>query len=189
MTGPKQACASLSCRCNQSHVVAQVCVGVCVFLEYVSAQKLDVWRFRMGWMLSHFMHIVTCVEREMNDWLNSCPHIRVQTHIYTQGHALKHALTCNVVFLSWWLENALEMKPSHLCCLFIGHTVAVINQMLIKLLNNNFCLLQETSALLGLMYVVQYEGELLRGFTVSCYPIKKVFPPFFPLLTHYQMTI
>lgn len=57
---------------------------------------------------------------------------------------------------------------SHLRCLFIGHTVAVINQMLIKLLNNNFCLLQETSALLGLMYVVQYEGELLRGFTVSC---------------------
>lgn len=67
MTGPKQACASLSCRCNQSHVVAQVCVGVCVFLKYVSAQKLDVWRFRMGWTLSHFMHIVTCVEREMND--------------------------------------------------------------------------------------------------------------------------
>lgn len=30
------------------------------------------------------------------------------------------------------------------------------------------------------MYVVQYEGELLRGFKVSCYPIKKVFPHFFP---------
>ncbi len=47
------------------------------------------------------------------------------------------------------------MKPSHLYCLFIRHMAPLINQTLIKLLNNNFCLLQETSVLLSMMYVVQ----------------------------------
>lgn len=54
------------------------------------------------------------------------------------------------------------MMPQRLCCLFIGHMAPVVNQTLIKLLDNNFCLLQETSVLLSLMYAIQWEGEPLQ---------------------------
>lgn len=55
------------------------------------------------------------------------------------------------------------MKPSHLCRLFIKHTTQAINQTLIKLLSSNFCILQDTSVILSLMYVILHEVEPLQA--------------------------
>lgn len=136
-------------------------------------------------LISRLMHVTVYGKTWMMDWIHFSAHTCARRHIFI--HSAMHA-SLNLRSFSQQLirKYYVRWSPSHLCCLFIRHMAPVINQMLIKLLNNNFCLLQETSVLLSLMYVIQWEGELLQAAQAHAIQLRE---GFFSLMFHFGHTL